>query len=89
MAESHIQSGSRLLQEIVRDQQNDALQYQTLGSARHIDGYVPFKQLAAIFAVLDNQVAKVSQIRWFTILLRSSVSDGFRAVSTRLQVHRV
>lgn len=59
MAESHIRSGSKLLQEIVRDQTNDALQHWALGPTRHTDCYVPFETLAAIFAVLDSEVATV------------------------------
>lgn len=60
MAGCHIQSGSKLLQEIVHDQQSDAPQYQTLGTKSLIDSYVPLEHLAAILAVLDRNAATVS-----------------------------
>lgn len=60
VAESHIQSGSKLLQEMVNDQQNNAPRYQTPGAKCQIDSYVPLEDVIAIFAVLDKNAAQVS-----------------------------
>lgn len=59
IAESHIRSGSKLLQGIVNDQQDDALQNQAPAWRRQVDCYVQLESLTAIFAVLDNKAAKV------------------------------
>lgn len=59
VAESHIRSGSKLLQGIVHDQQNDALKNGTPAWKHQSDCYVSLESLAAIFAVLDKQAATV------------------------------
>ncbi|KFA51612.1 hypothetical protein S40293_03954 [Stachybotrys chartarum IBT 40293] len=59
-ANSHIRSGSRLLQETVYDKGSGLLHHPVLGSQSHGDCYVPVETLANFFAVTDQSVAPAS-----------------------------
>ena len=65
----HIQSGAKLLREVMYNQQDGVLQHLVLGSKSQVDCYASLEDLARIFAGLNSQVAVV---RGFACLLRTT-----------------
>jgi hypothetical protein len=84
LAGSHIQSGSKLLREIIYDHRNGVLRHPVLGSKSNKESYAPLEVLVGIFAGLDSQIAIVSGFDF--AFVSSTTADAFRVVNGKLQV---